>query len=124
MEPEEFSLLWMYGDKEVFEQRYKEGFSHVAFGSGPWVPDIKSGLFVDRNFPFLHLAQLPFDVRMVGMYVFYETGKLRVATLESMKFDFGEGSVRAKPVQNQYCQCHHNHLQHCSKRYLSFHPRS
>ena len=37
--PEEFSELGLYGRKDIFEKRIKEGYTGIALGGGEWVGD-------------------------------------------------------------------------------------
>lgn len=78
--PEEFSLIGMYGKKDIFEKRVREGYTEVAFGGGDWVG----------------------DQRIVSLWAFYHPNG-RIATYEhpkSMTLDCH--TVRGRPFEAEY----------------------
>ena len=78
--PDEFSLFGLYGNREVFQQRLNEGFTELAFASGPEV----NGL------------------RIVAAFVFYHPDG-RVATFEHIK-DYTMGTSVRGVDQNSYTE--------------------
>ena len=81
--PEKFSMLGMYGKKDIFEKRVREGYTEVAFGRGEWCP----GTLV--NF------------RIVGLWSFYHTDG-RIATYEHPKQEFDSHTSHGKPFEAEY----------------------
>jgi len=79
MEPEQYSIMKMYGDREFFEKKMSQGYTQVAFGSGKWIK----------------------GERIVGIFAFYHPNG-RVATLETPKCDFERSTVRGKAFEDLY----------------------
>ena len=81
MKPEEFTLsvLEMYGNKEIFEKRLKEGYTEISFGAG----------------------QLVGDKRIVRLWVFYHPDG-EIATYEHPKSDDGSHTFRGQPFEAEY----------------------
>jgi hypothetical protein len=82
MEPEEFSTLGMYGQREFFERKRQEGYSKVAFGVGEWVN----------------------NQRIAAIFVFYHPTRIigSITTLQHPQFDDGCQTIRAKPCEKKY----------------------
>lgn len=79
MKPDEFSPLNMYGDRNVFEKRLKEGYKELAFGGGEWVG----------------------DERIVRLFVFFNPNG-RVATLQTPKALTPDGHTRRGRIEAEY----------------------
>ncbi|MBI2672664.1 hypothetical protein HYX19_00215 [Candidatus Woesearchaeota archaeon] len=81
MKPDEFSLLAMYGSKDIFKKRLEEGYTEVAFGVGDWVR----------------------DYRIVGLWAFYHQDG-RIATYEHPKYiEFSGGNtLHGEPFEKIY----------------------
>lgn len=77
--PESFSGLAMYGNREIFERRLREGYINVAFGSGEWVG----------------------DSRIVRLWVFYGSSG-EIATYEHPKADQEGGMRHGQPFEATY----------------------
>lgn len=77
--PEEFSALGLYGRKDLFEKRFNEGFTEVAFGSGGWVGDF----------------------RIVSIFAFYHPAG-KIATLETPKSYEAGHTSRGAPFEREY----------------------
>lgn len=101
--PEAFSLIGMYGAREVFERRQREGYTEVAFGRGEWV---------DMN-------------RIVAIWVFYRRPSFwrnPIATHEFPKFELLDGgTMRGDPVERTYSQKRFD--RHLSKYQITLGPR-
>ena len=83
MEPERFSTFGMYGNKEVFNKRAKEGYTEVAFGIGEWI------------------SRPIGEERIVGLYAFYHPNG-KVSTYEHPKANHGFGNVHGQPFEAEY----------------------
>ncbi|MDP2628687.1 MAG: hypothetical protein Q8P15_02190 [Nanoarchaeota archaeon] len=84
IKPEEFSLLGMYGNKEIFEKRSKQGYTEVAHGSGEWIG----------------------DKRIVSLWIFYHPKRRFlnfVTTYEYPKFFVGT-NMHGKPFESIYTE--------------------
>lgn len=77
--PEKYSLIGMYGRKDIFEKRLREGYTRVAFGSGNWVN----------------------SQRIVSLWVFYHPDG-GIATYEHPKFYDGSYTFRGQPFEEEY----------------------
>ena len=84
---ERFSLLGMYGDRKYFQKKLDEGYSEVAFGSGPYITS-PSG-FLQK--------------RMVGMFAFFHPDG-RIVTYETVKqwLEWESDPHRGHPPESQY----------------------
>lgn len=80
MKPEPLSILGMYGNRKVFQQKFNEGYAQIAFGTGPWVEG---------------------NQRIVGLFAFYHPDG-KIATYESPKVDVAGSSVRGQPYEASY----------------------
>lgn len=79
MQPEEFSTVAMYGNREIFERKLAEDYTEVAFGGGPWIDDF----------------------RIVAIWIFYHpSGK--VATYQHPKTMYNLTTFRPTPFEAEY----------------------
>lgn len=88
IKPEEFSILGMYGRREIFEKRLQEGYTEVAFGKGLWIekPDM-FGTYLDFRFPFLHFTPPAIVAqRIPSLFAFYHPNG-KIAILEHRKIE-------------------------------------
>jgi hypothetical protein len=77
---EPFSALTMYGNKEIFARRLKEGFTDCTVGSGSWVG----------------------NKRIVQLFVFYHPDG-RIATYEHPKYmGVDQHTYRGLPFEAEY----------------------
>ena len=82
MKPECLSPLAMYGRKDVFENRVREGYTEVAFGGGDWVG----------------------EQRIVRLWVFYHP-EGKIATYEHPKFmTLDTHTMRGQPFEKEYTE--------------------
>jgi hypothetical protein len=84
MNPEEFSPLGMYGNKEIFERRLNEGYTEVAHGSGEWIG----------------------DNRIVALWAFFHPKRFfrKVATHQHPKGYFDGHTFHGKPFETAYTE--------------------
>jgi hypothetical protein len=89
--PDKWSLLGMYGNKDIFKQKLKEGYTEVAFGGGKW----------NKGY------------RIVALYVFRKPGKKLfwrfrtssvIATYEHPKFQLDYYTMHGKPFEARYTE--------------------